>query len=82
MAGALLTRPGNAALPVSELPQPNAMAADLPVPSGRIDPDVAGVKRLLGLAQRPGLWNRITSAVRSHSGAAVAAGSVSAYSKR
>ena len=30
MAGALLTRPGNAALPVSGLPQPDAMAADLP----------------------------------------------------
>lgn len=30
MAGALLTRPGNAALPVPGLPQPNAMAADLP----------------------------------------------------
>jgi 2-haloacid dehalogenase len=30
MTGALLTRPGNAALPVPGLPQPNAMAADLP----------------------------------------------------
>lgn len=30
MAGALLTRPGNAALPVPGLPQPNATAADLP----------------------------------------------------
>ncbi|HKA81733.1 MAG TPA: haloacid dehalogenase type II [Xanthobacteraceae bacterium] len=30
MAGALLTRPGNAALPVPGLPQPNVMAADLP----------------------------------------------------
>jgi len=29
MAGALLTRPGNAALPVAGLPQPNAVAADL-----------------------------------------------------
>jgi 2-haloacid dehalogenase len=30
MAGALLTRPGNTVLPVPGLPQPNAMAADLP----------------------------------------------------
>jgi 2-haloacid dehalogenase len=30
MAGALLTRPGNAALPVPGVPQPNATAADLP----------------------------------------------------
>jgi 2-haloacid dehalogenase len=30
MAGALLTRPGNAALPIPGLPQPNAIAADLP----------------------------------------------------
>ena len=30
MAGALVTRPGNAPLPVSGLPQPNAVGADLP----------------------------------------------------
>jgi 2-haloacid dehalogenase len=30
MAGALLTRPGNAVLPIAGLPQPNAIAADLP----------------------------------------------------
>lgn len=30
MAGALLTRPGNAALPVPGVPQPDAVAADLP----------------------------------------------------
>ena len=30
MAGALVTRPGNAVLPVPGVPQPNAVAADLP----------------------------------------------------
>ena len=30
MAGALLTRTGNEALPLAGLPQPNAIAADLP----------------------------------------------------
>jgi len=30
MAGVLLTRPGNAILPIASLPQPNLVAPDLP----------------------------------------------------
>ena len=36
MAGALLTRPGNAPLPVPGLPQPNVVAPELPALAKKI----------------------------------------------